>query len=111
MKAVRRHRYGPPDVLRLEEVDPPTASEGELLVRVRAASVNPLDFHFLRGTPYVVRAIAGLPRPKAPGLGADFAGVVETVGPAATGFQPGDEVYGSRANVAFAEYLDRKSVV
>jgi NADPH:quinone reductase-like Zn-dependent oxidoreductase len=77
---------------------------GRGLVRVRAASVNPLDWHFMRGTPYVVRAAAGLSRPKAKGLGADMAGQVEAVGKDVTEFRPGDEVFGSRSGT-FAEYV------
>jgi NADPH:quinone reductase-like Zn-dependent oxidoreductase len=75
-----------------------------VLVRVRAASVNPLDWHFMRGTPYVVRAAAGLSRPKAKGLGADMAGQVGAVGKDVTEFRPGDEVFGSRSGT-FAEYV------
>ena len=71
---------------------------------MRAASVNPLDWHFMRGTPYVVRAAAVLSRPKAKGLGADMAGQVEAVGKDATEFRPGDEVFGSRSGT-FAEYV------
>jgi threonine dehydrogenase-like Zn-dependent dehydrogenase len=77
---------------------------GRGLVRVRAASVNPLDWHFMRGTPYVVRAAAGLSRPKAKGLGADMAGQVGAVGKDVTEFRPGDEVFGSRSGT-FAEYV------
>jgi NADPH:quinone reductase-like Zn-dependent oxidoreductase len=75
-----------------------------VLVRVRAASVNPLDWHFMRGTPYVVRAAAGLSRPKAKGLGADMAGQVGAAGKDVTEFRPGDEVFGSRGGT-FAEYV------
>jgi NADPH:quinone reductase-like Zn-dependent oxidoreductase len=109
MKAIRYHRYGSPDVLELEDIDPPAVGDEDILVRVRAAAVNPLDFHFLRGTPYLVRAMAGLSRPKANGLGADMAGQVEAVGRDVTRFQPGDEIYGTRAlstsGGTFAEYL------
>jgi len=108
MKAVRYHRYGGPDVLELEEVDTPAAGEGEVLVRVRAASVNPLDWHFMRGAPYLVRAMAGLSRPKpsASRLGADMAGSVEAVGQNVTGFQPGDEVFGGlQERGTLAEYI------
>lgn len=104
MKAVRYHRYGSPDVLSVEDVDPPVVGEQDVLIRVRAASVNPLDFHFMRGTPYVVRIPAGLSKPKVNGLGADLAGHVEAVGGKVTAFQAGDEVYGARIGWAFAEY-------
>jgi NADPH:quinone reductase-like Zn-dependent oxidoreductase len=108
MKAIRYHRYGGPDVLELQDVDTPEAGDGELLVRVRAASVNPLDWHFMRGAPYLVRAMAGLSRPKpsASRLGADMAGSVEAVGQNVTGFQPGDEVFGGlEERGTLAEYI------
>ena len=96
MKAIRYYRYGPPDVLRFEDVDMPAVGDDDVLVRVRAASVNPLDWHFMRGAPYVVRLIAGLSRPRggAGRLGADMAGSVEAVGKNVTEFRPGDEVFG-----------------
>ena len=108
MKAVRYHRYGGPDVLELQEVAMPAAGDGELLVRVRAASVNPLDWHFMRGAPYLVRMMAGLSRPKpsASRLGADMAGSVEAVGTNVTGFRPGDEVFGGLEDRGtLAEYV------
>jgi len=82
MKAIRYYRYGPPDVLELRDIDRPAVGDDEVLVRVRAASVNPLGWHFMRGTPYLVRAIAGLSRPKASAtrLGADMAGVLVPTG-------------------------------
>ena len=80
MKAIVRDRYGPPDILELREVDPPEPGEGEVLVQVRAASVNPYDWHFLRGEPYFMRAQAGLRKPKMAVLGADIPGVVDEVG-------------------------------
>ncbi|MFB4277266.1 NAD(P)-dependent alcohol dehydrogenase [Nonomuraea sp. MTCD27] len=104
MKAIRYHAYGPPEVIELQDVGKPTAGDGHVLIRVRAASVNPGDWHLLRGSPYIFRAMAGLTRPKAHGLGADFAGEVEAVGKDVTAFQPGDEVYGC-APGAFAEYV------
>ncbi len=106
MKAVVYQKYGSPDVLELQEVDKPTVTDREVLVRVHAASANPLDWHFLRGTPLVVRAMAGLLKPKHKILGADVAGSVEAVGGKVTQFQPGDEVFGSGNPLgAFAEYL------
>src|SRR5262249_22785337 len=65
VKAIRFDRYGPPEVLQLRDVGTPAVGDDEMLVRVRAASVNPLDWHFMRGMPYLVRVQAGLPRPKA----------------------------------------------
>jgi NADPH:quinone reductase-like Zn-dependent oxidoreductase len=108
MKAIRFDRYGPPDVLELRDVDMPAVGDDEVLVRVRAASVNPLDWHFMRGLPYMVRMLAGLPRPRpsAGRLGADMAGSVEAVGKNAAGFQPGDEVFGGLEDRGtLAEYI------
>jgi len=108
MKAIRFDRYGPPEVLELRDVDMPEVGDDELLVRVRAASVNPLDWHFMRGSPYLVRMVAGLSRPRASvgQLGADMAGSVEAVGKNVTGFRPGDEVFGgSDDRGTLAEYL------
>src|SRR5215472_4128850 len=108
MKAIRFDRYGSPDVLELRDVEVPAVGDDELLVRVRAASVNPLDWHFMRGVPYVVRLIAGLSRPKASTrkLGADMAGSVESVGKSVTSFKPGDEVFGGlEERGTLAEYV------
>lgn len=104
MKAIRYHQYGGPDVLAMEEVDQPPVGDDEVLVRVRASSVNPLDNYAMRGTPYVVRLQAGLSRPKDPGLGFDIAGVVEAVGARVSGFGPGDEVMAWHQG-AYAEYV------
>ncbi|MFI5166110.1 MAG: NAD(P)-dependent alcohol dehydrogenase [Thermoanaerobaculales bacterium] len=103
MKAIVYRRYGSPDVLRYEEVDRPTAGDDEVLIRVRAASLNPLDWHFMRGTPYFLRMLAGLRKPKDTRLGVDVAGQVEAVGRNVTQFKPGDDVFGS-CRGAFAEY-------
>jgi NADPH:quinone reductase-like Zn-dependent oxidoreductase len=108
MKAIRFYRYGPPEVLELADIDVPAVGDDEVLVRVRAASVNPLDWHFMRGAPYLVRAMAGLSRPRASAtrLGADMAGSVEAVGRNVTGFRPGDEVFGGLEDRGtLAEYL------
>lgn len=94
MKAIVYNRYGGPEVLELQEIDEPAPQEDEILVRVRAASVNPLDWHFMRGQPFLVRGEVGLRRPKNPRLGVDLAGVVEAVGGAVTQFRPGDEIFG-----------------
>jgi NADPH:quinone reductase-like Zn-dependent oxidoreductase len=102
MKAITQDRYGNPDVLELADVPQPELQDDRLLVRMRAASVNPFDWHMMSGTPWLVRVTNGLRRPKAP-PGADGAGVVESVGPAVTGFSPGDEVWGSFRG-SYAEY-------
>ncbi|WP_433443375.1 NAD(P)-dependent alcohol dehydrogenase [Nonomuraea sp. CA-141351] len=104
MKAIRHHAYGPPAVLRLEDVDTPAVGDDEVLIRVRAASVNAGDRHFMRGAPYIFRAMAGLTRPKTPRLGTDLAGRVEMVGRNVTSWRLGDEVFGC-ADGALAEYV------
>jgi NADPH:quinone reductase-like Zn-dependent oxidoreductase len=103
MKAVSQARYGSPGVLEYGDVDSPVPAEGQVLVRVVAASVNPYDWHMMRGEPYLVRAMAGLRRPKQSILGADLAGTVEAVGDNVTRFQAGDEVFGQGGG-AFAEF-------
>ena len=103
MQAVVYHRYGSPDVLELQEVPTPIPAEGQVLVRVHAASVNPYDWHFLRGMPSFLRLFIGMRRPKSPRLGADVAGIVEAVGANAAPFKPGDAVFGT-AKGSFAEY-------
>jgi NADPH:quinone reductase-like Zn-dependent oxidoreductase len=104
MKAIVLRCYGPPEVLKLEEVAIPTAADNEVLVRVRAAAVNPLDWHRLRGSPYIMRLPDGFGAPKDTRMGVDFAGTVEAVGKSVTQFKPGDEVFGGRSG-ALAEYL------
>ena len=104
MKAAVRHCYGPPDVLRLEDVERPTPADNQVLVRVHAAAVNPLDWHYMRGTPYVMRLDVGFGAPKNPRLGVDFSGTVEAVGKDVKRFKPGDEVFGGKFG-AFAEYV------
>jgi NADPH:quinone reductase-like Zn-dependent oxidoreductase len=105
MKAIVHDRYGSPDVLRLEDVDPPVPGDHDVLVRVRAASVNARDWHLMRGDPYLARVTGGfgIRRPKSKIRGTDFAGRVEAVGRAVTRLRPGDEVFG-QAPGAFAEY-------
>ncbi len=96
MRAIVFERYGPPgDVLRLADLDEPAIGARDVLVRVRAASVNPADWHLIRGVPYVARLSFGPRRPRHPVPGSDLAGVVEAVGPEVTELGPGDEVYGS----------------
>jgi NADPH:quinone reductase-like Zn-dependent oxidoreductase len=104
MKAIVRRCYGPPDVLAMEDIDRPVPRDDELLVRVHAASINPADWHFVRGEPYVIRLGEGFGAPKDPRTGIDFAGTVEAVGKSVTKFKPGDEVFGGRKG-ALAEYL------
>ncbi|TMK32300.1 MAG: NAD(P)-dependent alcohol dehydrogenase [Actinobacteria bacterium] len=104
MRAIVRSAYGSPDVLELKEIDKPGAKDEEVLVRVRAASVNPADWYSVTGTPYVARPQMGLRKPKSTRTGVDFAGTVEAVGANVTQFQPGDEVFGGRDG-AFAEYV------
>src|SRR5579862_1512931 len=103
MRAIVYHEYGPPQVLRLEVIDRPVPKDNQVLLEVRAASVNPLDWHYMRGDPYVIRLDEGLHQPKDPQLGTDVAGVVVALGRAVTRFKLGDEVYGV-APGAFAEY-------
>jgi NADPH:quinone reductase-like Zn-dependent oxidoreductase len=104
MKAIRYREYGGPEVLALEEVERPAVGDDDVLVRVRASSVNPLDNYAMRGVPYVVRLQAGLSRPKNPGLGFDIAGVVESAGKGVSAFGPGDEVIAWQQG-AYAEYV------
>ncbi|HET7209781.1 MAG TPA: NAD(P)-dependent alcohol dehydrogenase [Terriglobales bacterium] len=95
MKAVVYHRYGLAGVLQLEDIPKPTPSDDEVLVRVRAASVNPYDWHLMEGKPFLIRLFGlGLLKPKDTRFGADVAGLVEAVGKNVAGFKPGDEVFG-----------------
>jgi NADPH:quinone reductase-like Zn-dependent oxidoreductase len=103
VKAIVQARYGPPDVLELEDIDKPTAEDGEVLIRVRAAGVNIGDWHLLRGVPYVLRMVSGPLTPRQPVPGLDLAGEVEAVGRGVMRFHPGDEVFGWGKG-AFAEY-------
>jgi NADPH:quinone reductase-like Zn-dependent oxidoreductase len=104
LQAMVYRRYGSPDVLVLDEIDEPAPADDEILVKVRAASVNRADWHLLTGKPFLVRLVAGLLKPKFEVLGLDMAGQVERVGKNVRRFRPGDEVFGS-ARGAFAEYL------
>src|SRR5437588_12734008 len=104
MKAIVYCDYGLSN-LKLEEIEKPTPTDDQVLVRVRAASVNPYDWHFVEGTPKIMRAMGvGLRKPKDTRLGVDFSGVVEAVGKNVTNFKPGDEVFGGRGG-AYAEYV------
>jgi len=102
MKAVVYCEYGSPDVLKLEDVEKPVPNDNQLLVRVRAASLNPLDLT-IRG-PWLIRPLLGLRKPKDTRLGVDYAGTVEAVGKNVTSFKPGDEVFGGKTG-AIAEYI------
>jgi NADPH:quinone reductase-like Zn-dependent oxidoreductase len=104
MKAAVYTRYGPPDVVQIADVEKPVPKDNEVLIKVRAASLNPLDWHFMRGTPYAVRIIAGLRKPKVQRLGVDVAGRVEGLGGKVSQFKLGDEVFGP-CKGAFAEYV------
>jgi len=106
MKAIVRETYGPPDVLALEEVPLPTLRDGDVLVRVHAASANAGDWHLLRGTPLPFRLVAGLRRPKFKIIGTDVAGHVEAVGRNVTQFRPGDEVFGELSRCGFGAYAE-----
>jgi len=105
MKAVVYTNYGSPDVLEIRDIKKPVPNDDQVLIKVRAASINQLDWHFMEGTPYIMRAIGvGLRKPKDPRLGVDYAGTVEAVGKNVTQFKPGDEVLGGKSG-AFAEYV------
>jgi NADPH:quinone reductase-like Zn-dependent oxidoreductase len=104
MKAIVQDRYGSPDVLRLRDVEMPTIANDGVLVRVRATSVNAMDWHLMRGRPYFARVGMGLRRPKQTIPGTDVAGIVEAVGRDVTELRAGDEVFGARSG-AYAEYV------
>jgi NADPH:quinone reductase-like Zn-dependent oxidoreductase len=104
MRAVVHDRYGPPEVLRIEDVEPPTPAPDELLVRVHASTVSQTDCHMRRAQPFVWRFLLGLRRPRRRVLGLEFAGLVEAVGGEVTAFAVGDRVFGLRSG-AHAEYI------
>lgn len=109
MRAIRYDRYGPPaEVLEVREVEAPTPREGEVLVRVRAAGANPVEWHLVRGEPFLIRLMNGLRRPKDGDVGLDVAGVVEEIGPGVTDLRPGDEVFGHGSG-SFAELTRAKA--
>ena len=93
MKAIVYRCYGSPDVLEFVDVEKPVPGDNQLLIRVRAAAVNPYDWHFMRGSPYIMRLGSGIGAPSDSRLGVDFAGTVEAVGDAVTTFSPGDAVF------------------
>src|SRR5260370_5646471 len=102
MKAIVRAQYGPPDVLQFTEVEKPAPKDNEVLIKLYAASVNPLDLFTLRGAP-LIRSMPGLRKPKDTRIGVDLAGQVEAVGRNVMQFKPGDQVFGVGRG-AFAEY-------
>ena len=116
MKAAIKDRYGTPDVVRIEEIERPTAGEGEILVRVKAASVNRADLDGIEPRPAFVRLFIGLRAPRMRSIGIDVAGIVEAVGTGVTRFRPGDAVfadlfgqrYGSFAEYAVASRWNRR---
>jgi NADPH:quinone reductase-like Zn-dependent oxidoreductase len=104
MKAIVFTQYGSPDVLHLTEKEKPALQEGQVLVKIHAASANPLDWHRMRGAPILARLSEGFRKPQNPAIGADIAGTVEAVGSGVTQFEPGDAVFGAIHAGGFAEY-------
>jgi NADPH:quinone reductase-like Zn-dependent oxidoreductase len=105
MKAIAQEEFGSPDILELKDIEKPIPGDDQVLVRIRAASPNPWDWHFMRGMPLIARPQAGWRKPKNKGLGSDIAGAVEAVGKDVTLFRPGDEVFGFVGHGGFAEYV------
>lgn len=106
MKAITKQKYGGPEILRLKEVEKPALKENQLLIKVKANSANPADWHILRGKPFLVRLTFGLFKPTIKVFGSDFAGLVEEVGPSITKYKVGDRVFGEMLKGgAFAEYI------
>ena len=107
MKAVTYYEYGPPDILKIEEVPEPVPNENEVLVKVRAASINFANPALVRGKPFIIRMmVGGLTKPKYNVPGSDMAGTVASVGPNVTEFKPGDEVYGDLSSSGFGTYAE-----
>ncbi len=104
MRAATQKKYGPPSVMSVRAINRPVVSDETLLIRVKAAAVNPYDWRFMRGKPKLLRLKSGVFGPKTPILGVDFAGIVEDVGARVTGYAPGDAVFGLKAGT-FTEYL------
>jgi NADPH:quinone reductase-like Zn-dependent oxidoreductase len=103
MKAAVLSRYGPPHVVQINDVEKPVPNDNEVLIKVRAAALNPLDWRGMRGSPYIMRLVGGLRKPKDARLGFDVAGEIEAVGKNVTQFKPGDEVFGM-CRGSFSEY-------
>jgi NADPH:quinone reductase-like Zn-dependent oxidoreductase len=111
VKAIVCRRYGAPhEALELADIDPPVPGDGEVLVRVHAASTNAADWHLVRGVPYFSRLQMGLRRPRIGTAGSDLAGVVEAVGPDVTALRPGDEVFGTTFMRGFGAFAERAAV-
>jgi NADPH:quinone reductase-like Zn-dependent oxidoreductase len=105
MKGWVRRCYGGPEIVQYEDLAKPVAADDEVIVKVLAASVNPLDWHYMRGKPYAMRMMgSGIGAPTNPQLGVDYAGVVDSIGKSVTKFMPGDAVFGARDG-AFSEYV------
>lgn len=104
MRALQRYCYGGTDRLAIERVARPAMADDTVLVKVHAAAVNPLDWHYMRGKPYIMRLDSGLGAPKSAAMGVDFAGTVEAIGKSVTRFKVGDRVFGARDG-ALAEYV------
>ena len=104
MKAVAQYCYGSSAQLKIEQVEKPTPLENEVLVKIHRAAVNPLDYHMMRGSPYMLRLSRGIGHPERSIMGADFSGTVEAVGSKVTKFKPGDAVFGGTRG-SYAEYL------
>ena len=102
MKAIMHRCYGSPDVITIEDIPKPVPADGEMLIKVRAVSVNPLEWHGLLGQPYVMRVTSGIGRPSNVRMGVDFAGTVEAVGKDVKRFRPGDDVFGASRRNTFA---------
>lgn len=111
MRAITCTGYGrPTEVLHLDDIGDPAVADDHVLVKVRAAALNPADWHLIRGVPYVARLQVGLRRPRFEVPGSDFAGVVEAVGPLVTTLQPGDEVYGTTFMAGFGAFAEKVAV-
>jgi NADPH:quinone reductase-like Zn-dependent oxidoreductase len=111
MRAITCSGYGrPSEVLRADDIEVPTLADDQVLVLVHAASLNPADWHLIRGKPYIARLQVGLRRPGFRVPGSDFAGVVEAVGPAVTTLRPGDEVYGTTFMAGFGAFAEKVAV-
>jgi NADPH:quinone reductase-like Zn-dependent oxidoreductase len=110
MKAVVYQNFGSPDILECQEIRKPVPAEDEVLIKVRAASINPLDWKLMKGGPLIIRLLLGFGNPRIKRPGVDVAGEVEAVGNKVTEFKPGDQVFGTCVG-AFAEYATSKSVM
>ena len=106
MRAIVHREYGPPDVLKLQDVEKPTPQDGEVLIKVHASSVNFPDWTFLRGRPFFIRLMSGLLKPKNTILGADIAGQVEAVGGNTRRLRPGDRVFGDMSDCGFGRFAE-----